>query len=106
MLMEQTTKKPALTSEREQIFKTMHELYHQSRVTIAQHTATLADTRILTGYVMEVRKLLAELEQVEYRARGNDRTLAAIQDLKARYGDLEGMVKEERNSLEQDSFSL
>lgn len=81
------------------ILKTLDELYHTTRQMLRKSTITLEDTRQLAGYVTQVRVLLAELEHTETRLHRSETALSSISRLKQRYLELEGMVKEARNTL-------
>jgi len=85
------------------IFKTLDDLYQSSRQTLLNKNVTLEDTRQLAGYVTQVRVLLAELEHIETRLQRSETALSYISGLKQRYLELEGMVKEARNTLHRNS---
>ncbi|MGE5893566.1 MAG: hypothetical protein ACM34I_05880 [bacterium] len=53
----------------------------------------------LTGYVVEIRLLLKELEQSPYSSARITSRLSVINELRKGYLELEGMVKEFRNDL-------
>ena len=92
-----------LSANNANIFKTLDDLYHTSRHVLGKNTVTLEDARQLAGSVTEVRVLLTELEHVETSLDRPVAALTSISDLKQRYLELEGMVKEVRNTLQQSS---
>jgi hypothetical protein len=86
---------------KEGIFRTLDELYHQSRHILAKNTVIFDDVRRLSGYIASVRTLLNELEFIEGRIRQSSQAIASLHDLRERYWELEGMVKEARNTLDR-----
>lgn len=103
MLQDRLTRGKKVTpDEREHILRDLYDLYHQSRSMLAGKQFTLQDARTLSASVTDVRILLTELGEIESRAPGGAQLTAAIRDLKDRYWELEGMVKEIRNGLDRE----
>jgi len=96
-------KETGLYANNESIFRTLDDLYRTSRQMLGKTNINLEDTRQLAGYVTQVRVLLAELEQIETRLCRSETALPSITGLKQRYLELEGMVKEARNTLHRNS---
>jgi hypothetical protein len=97
------TERTGISSENDNIFRTLEELYRTARLMLGKSTVTLEDTRLLAGYVTQVRALLAELELIEIRSSRLLSAPSPVTGLKERYLELEGMVKEVRNSLHRKS---
>jgi len=97
------TEETGLYVNNESIFKTLDDLYHTSRQMLGKNNVNLEDTRQLAGYVTQVRVLLAELEHIETRLHRSESAMSSIAGLKQRYLELEGMVKEARNTLHRNS---
>jgi len=91
-----------ISANHESIFRTLDDLCHTSRLMLRKNNINLEDTRQLAGYVSQVRVLLAELERIETRLHRSETALSSITGLKQRYLELEGMVKEARNSLHRN----
>jgi len=85
--------------DRDGIFSTLHNVYYESRSLLRRNDVTLEDARVLAQQVTDVRRLLADLACVETRLQRADHTLASIAELKERYSELEGLVKEVRNTM-------
>ncbi len=88
--------------EREDLFNTLEELYRRSQRMLAARQFTFEDARKLSVSITSVRTLLSELAEIESRMPFGPQSAAAIRNLKDRYWELEGRVKEARNSLERD----
>jgi hypothetical protein len=101
-MQQAATERTGISAENE-IFKTLDDLYRASRLMLGKKSITLEDTRQLAGYITQVRVLLAELEHLEIRLHRSPSALTSITGLKDRYFELEGMVKEARNSLHRTS---
>ncbi len=87
--------------ERENIFITLEELYSRSQRMLAARRFTYEEVRKLSVSITSVRTLLAELAEIESSVSRRPQSAALIRDLKDRYWDLEGMVKEARNNMER-----
>ena len=102
-MMYAATEKKGMNANNESIFRTLDDLYRTSRQMLGKNNVNLEDTRQLAGYVTQVRVLLSELEQIETRLQRSETALSSIAGLKQRYRELEGMVKEARNTLHRNS---
>ena len=88
------------SAKNEGFFRTLDDLYHTSRLMLGKkNTATLEEVRQLAASVTQVRVLLAELEHHETRLHSSGTAFSPIPGLKQRYLELEGMVKEARNTI-------
>ena len=103
MLPEQAAAKTLTSADREQVLKTLRELYHKARYTLSRSDFTFDEARSLSQYVTDARMLLTELAQLEFRIRREDGGGESIVELRELYWELEGMVKEARNTLSRTS---
>jgi hypothetical protein len=95
-MMPEATHRIGTREDRGQIFKTLSNLCLQSRRALENDVLTLEEAGELSARVANIRALLTELSRME---QGRcDGTAAALEELVERYQDLEGMVKEARNS--------
>jgi hypothetical protein len=91
---------PAVTTEeQERLFNALHDLELRSRSGIGKKEYTHEEAEELARYVAQVRMLLTEWGLLEKGGGKNPKTVATLDDLRIRYRELEGMVKEVRNDL-------
>ena len=89
------------TEDRERIFKNLHDLSLLLRDTLEENTVSLEDVQKLSAYLTTMRELLVEVAGVENRMNRCDHAVTSLRMLKEQFWDLEGKVKEMRNSLDR-----
>jgi len=92
----------SILENRERIFANLNELCILSHSILTENQLNLQDAQRLSLSVTSMRVLLADLEQIEARLGRPDRTIVSVHTLKERFWELEGMVKEVRNSLDRE----
>jgi hypothetical protein len=70
-----------------------------ARKVLVMKALTLAEAQMLTDAVVHARTMLTEWAEAEGRLKRDVRLIETIGNMKKQYLDLEGMVKERRNSL-------
>ena len=99
ILRNQTVRKPEATGDREEVFRTLNDIYLRSRDLLLRRKVRLENAVTLSDGITHLRRLLQELEQLESGLKKSGRTNSLIIDLKERFLELEGMIKETRNDL-------
>ncbi len=98
-MQNQIVQKPETRKGREEIFRTLIDIYLRSRDLLLRRKVRLDDAVTLSAGITHLRLLLQELEQLESELKKSGRTNSLIIDLKERFLELEGMIKETRNDL-------
>jgi hypothetical protein len=86
-------------SKRRTILAALEPLYRYSQEVLARHDLTRSEAGLLADYLVRVRHLLSQLAEAETRLNEDRRAIEVIGNLKEKYLELEGLVKEKRNSL-------
>ena len=98
-MQNQIVQKPEARRGREEIFRTLIDIYLRSRDLLLRRKVRMEDAVTLSDGITHLRLLLQELEQLESGLKKSGRTNSLIIDLKKRFLELEGMIKEIRNDL-------
>lgn len=85
----------------EQIQAALDNLAGESARILKNNTVSFDEARLLAGYITELRQLLDELWQLEGARKPDESRTVALYRMKERFFELEGMIKERRNSLAQ-----
>ena len=75
-----------------------HFSFHAARV-VVENAATVGEMRRISGYVVEIRRLLLELRRLQTAGAPSALPPASCDALAERYFALEGMIKELRNDI-------
>ncbi len=98
-MQNQAIQEPGATKDKENVLSVLSDLYFRSRDVLTRAQVSLEDAVILSEGIMHLRMLLTELERLESGLKKRGLAISSVIDLKERYLELEGMIKEKRNNL-------
>jgi hypothetical protein len=94
------------TTEQVKITGYLRDLRGAASRLIEGKAVSLTDARRMAGFLAEIRQLLSEWADVENRAVPARPIAEEVRVLRERFLELEGMVKEIRNTLERNSGGM
>ena len=91
-----------ISAEHAMVAKHLRELINDTHRLIEDKRFSFAETQIIAGCITEIRRLLAEWADLERRFVPSRPIDQEVRVLKERSLELEGLVKEVRNSLARE----